>query len=101
MTNESLSVEPVKIPSDIWCNKELLSLGCPWLTPGCIRRLEELLRPYHVVLEMGSGGSTVFFSKRTKKVISIEPNKDWFQKVSSELSINGKIINEKNIISAN
>lgn len=90
MMSEITSVPPVEIPSDIWCNKELLSLGCPWLTPGCIRRLEELLRPNHVVLEMGSGGSTVFFSKRAQRVISIEPNGDWFKRVSSELAINGK-----------
>lgn len=44
----------------------------PWLTQGSVRFIEEHIDRSHSVLEFGSGGSTVFFARRAKEVISFE-----------------------------
>jgi predicted O-methyltransferase YrrM len=38
-----------------------------------------------IVFEYGSGASTIWFSKRCKKVISVEDDKDWASKMSEIL----------------
>src|SRR4030067_1558103 len=42
------------------------------------------------ILVCGSGGSTLYFSSKAKKIISVEHDKDWYKKVSD-------IISKKNI----
>jgi hypothetical protein len=58
----------VLIPEDHWIGSRCLDLGLPWLTPGAIRWLAANLKPTDCVLELGSGGSTVFFATRCKVV---------------------------------
>lgn len=45
----------------------------------------------HIVLEWGSGDSTVEIAKRAKKVISIEHQEEWFKKVCPTLPINAEL----------
>ena len=52
-----------------------------WMHPSERGLVESLLRPDHVMLEWGSGGSTVAFSKQVKSYYSIEHNWDWYCKV--------------------
>jgi protein-L-isoaspartate O-methyltransferase len=47
-----------------------------------IEFLNEKLKKDLVLFEYGSGFSTVFFARRTKKVVSIEYDKEWYQKVN-------------------
>jgi|SRR3989304_3283795 len=61
-----------------------------WVTFEAKKWLEEFLTPNMVVFEYGSGGSTIFFSKRVKKLISVEHDSVWYQLVSD-------ILKEKNI----
>ena len=42
--------------------------------------------PDKVMLEWGSGGSTIEFSPKLKKYYSIEHNKEWYENVSNEIS---------------
>ena len=42
--------------------------------------------PEKVMLEWGSGGSTVEFSPHVSKYYSVEHNKEWYDKVNSEIS---------------
>ena len=65
-------------------NKESI----PWMNYPFIDFLNEKLQKNLVVFEYGSGFSTIFFAKRTKKVISIEYNKDWYHKVKDLLKEN-------------
>ncbi len=44
------------------------------------------------MFEWGSGGSTLFFTKRVKKIISIEHNPEWYHRIS-ELLKNSNILN--------
>lgn len=62
-----------------------LSDQVPWITFKAKTWLETYLKPDMSVFEYGSGGSTMFFSKRAKKIISIEHNKNWYSKISSIL----------------
>jgi glycosyltransferase involved in cell wall biosynthesis/predicted O-methyltransferase YrrM len=42
-----------------------------------------------VMLEWGSGGSTIEFSPQLKKYYSIEHNKEWYENVKNEISVLG------------
>jgi len=48
--------------------------------------LEAYLKPDMSVFEYGSGGSTLFFAKNVKKLVSVEHDKYWYEKVSERLS---------------
>ena len=50
------------------------------------------------LLEFGSGGSTLYFSKFFKSVTSFETNKDWYEKISSKAPKNVSVIKVKSII---
>ena len=80
-----MSKEYVTMPKEYWLGSGMLEAGCPWLTPGSIRFLEDFCKKSQEVLEFGSGGSTVFFSKRVMNVMSFETDKRWHNDVSGFL----------------
>jgi len=45
--------------------------------------IEKYLKPESVVMEWGSGGSTVEFAKKVKRYYSVEHNYDWYQEVKA------------------
>jgi hypothetical protein len=56
------------------------------MTYPAIDYLSRVLRKEHHVFEWGSGGSSVFFAKRAKSVISIEHDPLWFTDVSKAMA---------------
>jgi len=62
-----------------------LDLELPWFSYAAIDFLSKQLRADMEVCEYGSGGSTIFFAKRTRKVFSIEDNEKWFGLVSERV----------------
>ena len=50
----------------------------PWLPYETIRFLDQYLKNTDVMLETGSGRSTIWFAQRTQKVVSIEHDEGWF-----------------------
>jgi predicted O-methyltransferase YrrM len=62
-----------------------LDLEIPWFSYAAIDFLKLYLRPHMSVFEYGSGGSTVFFARRTRQVCSVEDNPAWFERVSKRL----------------
>lgn len=62
-----------------------VEIGYPWFSYGAIMAVEEQVKLEHNVLELGSGGSTIFFSKRCKSVKSYETSPTWEKKVKSVL----------------
>jgi predicted O-methyltransferase YrrM len=64
--------------------------GNPWLTRDAVRFLTQALKPTDIGLEFGSGRSTVWFASRMSRLISIEDNPHWYEKVS-------RIIAEENL----
>lgn len=73
----------------------------PWLTFKAKAWLESYLKPNMSVFEYGSGGSTIFLSKKVSKLISIEHDKNWYTEVSRALSkkktriVNISYVNQK------
>ena len=61
----------------------------PWITYEACDFLELILTPKATVFEYGSGGSTLFYSRRVKQVISIEHHPDWFNAVQVALTKEG------------
>jgi predicted O-methyltransferase YrrM len=66
--------------------QETLKKGYPWLTFGAILILERLLRHPFDVLELGSGGSTVFFAHRARSIVSLEHDPGWYKRVKKRLN---------------
>lgn len=62
----------------------------PWLTEEAISFLNVFLtnKPNIKILEFGSGGSTIWLSKKTKFLTSIEHNKDWYDLIKNFISTN-------------
>ena len=57
----------------------------PWLTFSAIAWLRAHLRPDMHVFEYGSGGSTLFFSRRAAVVVSVEHDRAWHADVARRL----------------
>ena len=68
-----------------------IEIGYPWLTTGAIMALELLLKPEFNVLELGSGGSTVFWARRCKSVRSFETDPQWADKVRPQVEQYGNV----------
>ena len=56
------------------------------MTYSAIEHLSKVLRKEHHVFEWGSGGSSVFFAKRAKSVVSIEHDPMWFSDLSKAIA---------------
>ena len=65
------------------------NLKSPWLTKEATKILDSRLKPTDLILEFGSGRSTVWFAKRVKKVTSVESNHVWIKKVQRILERDG------------
>lgn len=64
----------------------------PWFTYPVIEYLNNLDFSNKSIFEYGSGGSSNYWSKRAKDVISIEHKKEWFDKVKTTLNDNQQLI---------
>lgn len=90
--------EPFSIKlAHLWINSLLpghnaLKDKVQWITFKAKAWMESYLKPDMFVFEYGSGGSTLFLSRRINTLISIEHDKSWYRKVSNVLS-KGKISN--------
>jgi len=74
------------ITHNVFNRKTPLDLEIPWFSYAAIDFLEDFLKPDMTVCEYGSGGSTFFFARRTRSVISIEDNPVWHRLVSDRLA---------------
>ena len=68
-----------------------MEVGYPWLTYGAILAIEGQIKSDHKVLEFGSGGSTIFFSKRCHLVRSYEMRPRWISHVKDFLPDNSNV----------
>jgi hypothetical protein len=57
----------------------------PWLTKQANDYLEKALTKQMIGLEFGSGRSTIYFSKKLNKLVSVENHKEWYLKVQTML----------------
>lgn len=59
--------------------------GLPWITYDATRYLSKIVTPESRVFEYSSGGSTIYFAKKAKEVISVEHDKLWYEKAKKDL----------------
>jgi predicted O-methyltransferase YrrM len=86
----ALIADPASIPTYLTTRKSVpLDVGLPWISLKAIRFLERFLTPKMTVLEYGSGGSTIFFARRCKRVIAIEDDPVWLGAVRQRLDALG------------
>jgi len=85
----NLIAHPQYIPRCLTHNlingKTPLDLETPWFCYAAIDFLNRFLDKEMTVCEYGSGGSTLFFARRVKSVLSIEDNSRWYELVSRRL----------------
>ena len=57
----------------------------PWYTYPAIEYIKQLNLSDKTIFEYGSGNSTRFWAERCKKLISVEDNKEWFDKIKERI----------------
>ena len=60
----------------------------PWIPFNVINRMEQILSREWVMLEFGSGMSTLWYARRVKFLYSIEHDACWYRKISREIEKN-------------
>jgi predicted O-methyltransferase YrrM len=85
-----LATHPRYIPSYVSCGpfsgRSPLPLGLPWFSLSAIHFLDSFVAKPMSVFEYGSGGSTVYFARRATSIVSTEDNRNWLERVQTELS---------------
>lgn len=67
----------------------------PWYTYPAIEYLSNIDFSTKSILEYGSGNSSEYWAERAKDIVSIESDKDWYEKVSSRLKFNQTVLLKK------
>lgn len=86
----ALAMRPGDVPKyirdSILSKKTATERGLPWFSYGAIDYLEGNLTGGEVVYEFGSGGSTLWFADRVRRVVSIENDEQWLSRVCKALN---------------
>lgn len=64
----------------------------PWVTYSFIDFIANRIQKEHTIFEFGSGNSTIYYAQRAHKVVSVEHDKAWFEKISSTTPSNSEMI---------
>ena len=64
----------------------------PWVTYSFIDFIKTRLNKDLTIFEYGSGNSTLFYAERVKRVVSVEHDEDWFNKIVQEKAANAEMI---------
>lgn len=56
----------------------------PWVHVDAVNFLFQNIKKSHTGFEFGSGSSTFWFSKFTKKIFSVESDEEWYKKTSEK-----------------
>lgn len=62
-----------------------LNPDAPWLTRQAVEILDDWIRERDCGVEWGSGRSTIWLAHRVERLISIEHDAEWYEKVRSQL----------------
>jgi precorrin-6B methylase 2 len=66
--------------------RRFMSYPSPWMVPTAVNWLDEHLGARDVLLEFGSGASTVWFARRVAKVVSFEHDTTYISVVEQEIN---------------
>lgn len=64
----------------------------PWVTYSFIDFIAERIQNSHTIFEFGSGNSTFYYAQRANKVVSVEHDKAWYDKISSAKPLNSEMV---------
>ncbi len=64
----------------------------PWVTYSFIDFIKTRLKHQHTVFEFGSGNSTFFYAKYAGIVVSVEHDKEWYDKIINTKPENAELI---------
>jgi hypothetical protein len=64
----------------------------PWVTYSFIDFIKTRLTNDLSIFEYGSGNSTLFYAKRVKRVVSVEHDEAWYNKIVKEKAPNAEMI---------
>lgn len=67
-------------------NKKSLEDEIPWITFTALEWLNNNIKPEMRVFEYGSGGSTLYFVKKVKEVVTVEHDNDWAIRIKNILA---------------
>ena len=70
---------------NVLARKTPVDLELPWFAYAAIDFLDDFLKPHMTVCEYGSGGSTLFFARRARRVFSIEDDPEWHNLILDRL----------------
>lgn len=59
----------------------------PWIAWPCVDFLESYLKPGHVVLEWGGGGSTIYFLRKGCRVTTVESSDQWVRELAGRVDV--------------
>ena len=64
----------------------------PWFTYAAIGFLEERLPRDAMVFEFGAGNSTLWFAQRCVRVVSVDPNREWAERIGAIAPANAEVV---------
>ena len=64
----------------------------PWVTYSFIDFIKERIKKHHTIFEFGSGNSTFFYAKYAGLVVSVEHDKEWYDKIVKDKPENSEMI---------
>lgn len=76
--------------------RDINDSAIPWYTYPAIEYLNQLDFSNKIIFEYGSGYSTLFWANRCKKIISIEDNREWFDKLNDKMPDNVEYLFKEN-----
>jgi len=71
---------------------ETIHAGSPWVTFSAIRFMDRVVSRCSSVFEYGCGGSTLFFSRRVRELVTVEHDREWLDRTSSAIQPGGDFV---------
>jgi hypothetical protein len=75
-----------------WDSVDKNSKKIPWYTYSAIEYLNNIDFSKKSIFEYGSGNSSTYWSNKAKDIISIEHDKEWYEKVKLNLKVNQTLL---------
>jgi hypothetical protein len=69
----------------IYKNWSAIDLCLPWYNYGGINWVKSYVKKHMKVFEYGTGGSTLFYADSVAELVSVEHNKNWYDKIVRRL----------------
>jgi hypothetical protein len=74
------------VPRIVWRRLVRTRAVSPWVVPAATKFVDLMLKPSDVLLELGSGSSTVWYARRVEHVLSLENDSEWARRVALQLA---------------